>query len=277
MKKSRFVVLVSLAVCTVPMGCFASTINLGSIATNNIAVFGFDSPLTSSSVLVTNIQSSHINITGDVVSPVVSNAAGLHYNSGSTVTSGTELTNAETAFASVISQLALLSYSSLTITSGVTNNLSTPGDYLINGVLGAGTVINITAPGKYNFKTTGNLTLTSVTINALNSGLSSDDIFWYTTGVASITNSTVFGDVVQSGASNDLLQTSGGLTGNLTGRFLSGGFFTSLTAAQASTLNINNHGNGVGGGPTVPEPTTFAFFAIGLGMTGLSLKVRRRR
>ncbi|HTX38445.1 MAG TPA: PEP-CTERM sorting domain-containing protein [Bryobacteraceae bacterium] len=250
---------------------FASTITLGSIATNDIAVFGFDSGFPStSSVNVVN-SGSHIDVTGNVVSPVVTNAAGLTFTAGSGT--ATPTTTEENDLASVVTQLNALSYTSDTITSGATNVISTPGDYTINGVLGANTVIDLTGPGPYVFKTSGNLDLTNVTINDENASLSSDDVFWYTTGTVDIENSKVFGDVVQASGANNILETAsagGTLSGSLTGRFLSEGFTTGLTAVQASTLTINAFQAG-----DTPEPTTFAL--VFLGFAGLAAKVRRRR
>jgi hypothetical protein len=272
-QKSRVLWAGILVLC--PVGVFASTINLGSIATSNIAVLGYDSGFpTSSTVLVTKDGTSHINVSGDVVSNSV--GSGLTFSTGSAVTSGSELTNAQAAFTSVVTQLNGLVYTAATITAGTTNTFSTPGNYILStGVLNSGhTIINITAPGQYNFKVAGNITWSNVTINALSSSLSSDDIFWYDSGGAvSITGSAVFGDVVQAGASNDIIQDASGLSGSLTGRFLSGGFDTSLTAVQGSTETINNHGFGTA---VAPEPSTFVFLSLGL-VLGLPALRRRSR
>jgi hypothetical protein len=258
-----------------PVLSFGSIINLGTIATNHIAVLGYDAAAFSGSVLVNVLDTSHFNVTGDVVGSSV--GSGINFVSGSAVTSGAEFNNAKTDFASVISQLTALAYTPLSITSGAVNTFSTPGNYLLStGVLGAGTVINITTAGQYNFKVAGNLTLSGgVIINGKSSSLSSDDVFWFVpTGVVSITNSTVFGDVVQAGASNDLLQDSAGLSGKLTGRFLSGGFFTTLQVSQNSTENIISQGFGVSTAP-VPEPSTLAFLSIGLGLSAIAFLKRK--
>jgi PEP-CTERM motif len=269
LQKSWFNFLLPLGLALACGTASAGPISLGSIVTNNIAVLGFDPSFSSStSVNVTNAGGSTINVTGNVVSPSVTGGSGLTFTAGSqTFTSGPVLTNAETDLQSVVSQLGALSYSTLTLTSGATNIISTPGNYTINGVLGAGTVIDLTGSGQYVFKTSGNLTLTSVTING-NAGLSSDNVFWFTPGTVNITNSKVFGDVVQSSGANNVLQASTGLTGSLTGRFLSEAFTTGLTAAQASTLNINDFQ------ADAPEPSTLAL--ISLGLIGLATGLRRR-
>ena len=253
------------------LGCgslMASSINLGTIASNNIAVLGYDSAQpTSSSVIVTNTGST-INVTGNVISPVITGASGLNFTAGSGT--GTPTTQEETDLANAVTALNALTYTSLTISTGV--NMIAPGDYTINGTIGSTMTIDLTGSGQYVFKTTGSLNFTNVTING-NSSLSSDDVFWYTTGQATITNSQVFGDVVQASASNALLRaaSSGGtLSGTLTGRFLSEGFDTSLTAAQGATLNINDFQ----AASAAPEPATFAFVFAGLACLG-TVRLRR--
>ena len=255
-----------------PASAFGSIITLGSIATNNIAVLGYDSSFAgSTSIAVTN-SSSHINVSGDVVSPNITGSSGLNFSSGSTVTSGAVLTNAESDLASVVSQLNALSYTSLTITSGTTNVISTPGYYTITGTLGAGTIIDLTGTGQYVFKTTGTtrLDLTNVTVNA-NAGLSSDNVFWYTTGNVDIKGGSIFGDVVLGSSSNPVLEAATGETPTgLTGRLLSEGYTTSIEAVQGATLNIDSFQAAT----STPEPATFAFVFLGLG--GIAALRRRR-
>ncbi len=254
------------AVLVAPVHSFGAPITLGSLASKNIAVLGFSSAFSTGNVLVTVTGGSTFSVSGDVVSPSV--GSGLTYTTGSAVTSGTELTNAEADFASLLSQLGALSFSALTITPGAVNNISTPGNYTLStATLGAGTVINITTPGQYVFNSGGNLSLTGVTINGLGAG-PSDNVFWYLpSGVFNITNSKVYGDVVQAGAGNGVLQTSGGGSGSITGRLLSGGFNTSLTAVQNSVASI--------GAAAVPEPSEFGIISLALGY--LAFAVRRRK
>jgi hypothetical protein len=197
----------------------------------------------------------------------------LTFTTGAAVTSGTELTNAESDFASLLSQLGALSFTPITINSGVVNNISTPGNYSFGtGTLNPGTVINIniSGPGQYVFESTSAVNWSGVTINAV--GLSSDNVFWYVpTAETQINNSAVFGDVVQASGGNSILEATSGGTGNLTGRFLSGGFFTSLIATQGSSQTVN----GLAGLTSVPEPSTFDFLALGLGLGAFF--VRRMR
>jgi hypothetical protein len=255
-----------------PAGAYASPLNLGSLATNHVAIFGYDSAALGGSIL--DSASTVVNVTGNAVSPSVQGS--LTFNGGfGAVTSGGVLTSAEADFASLLTQLGSpQTYTPLTIVSGGVNNFSTPGFYALStNNLGANTVINITAPGQYVFEAVG-LTMSGVTVNAKSSALSSDNVFWYDpSGVVSISNSNVFGDVVQAGASNSVLQTSSGNTDTLTGRFLSGGFFTTVRSSQNSTLNIINQGTGVS---PAPEPATFALLSFGLA-AGIVARKRRAK
>jgi hypothetical protein len=268
--KSRFVP--ALLLILGPVGSVASPLALGSLATNNVAIFGYDKAALGGSIL--DSASTVVNVSGNAVSPSVQSGGLTYGGSFGAVTSGSVLTNAESDFASLLTQLGPpQTYTPLTITSGAVNNFSTPGFYALStSSLGANTVINITAPGQYVFEAVG-LTMSGVTVNAKSSSLSSDNVFWYDpSGVVSISNSNVFGDIVQAGAGNSVLQTSAGSTDTLTGRFLSGGFFTTVRSSQNSTLNIVNQGSGVS---PAPEPSTFAFLSLGLGLGLVSLRRRK--
>jgi PEP-CTERM motif len=269
MRKSRFLFTLPLMVLMAASSAFASTITLGSIATNNIVVLGYNPSDASNTNITVNDAGGHINVGGNVASPTINNAAGLTFvNGGTTITSGSELTNAENDLASTIHQLGIQTgFTSLTFTSGAVNVVSTPGNYMINGVLGPGTVIDLTGNGQYIFETSGssNLNFTSVTINDENAGLKPDEVFWYTTGQTTITNSTVYGDIVQNFTANTTLQTTtNSVTGTLIGRLLSQGDTTFLNALNGSTLNID-----------VPEPASLTFVFLGLG--SLVAALRRRR
>jgi hypothetical protein len=269
MKKSSFVFKLPLSLLLLCGPSLAGTINLGSIITNNIAVLGYDSSFASStSIAVSNTGSSHINVTGNLVSPNFTGTSGVTFTAGSGTAAIT--TTEETDLASVVTQLNALSYNSLTLTSGGVNTIGVAGDYTINGTLGAGTVINLTGSGTYVFKTTTNtpLDLTNVVVHA-NASLSSDNVFWYTTGNFDIGGGSIFGDVVLgSGANPVLVAATGETPATLTGRILSQGFTTTIEAAQGATLNINDFQ------AAVPEPATFAFVFLGLG--GLAALRRRR-
>jgi hypothetical protein len=266
MKKSRFVFTLPISFLLLCGPSLAGTISLGSIITDNVAVLGYDSAFASStSIAVSNIGGSQINLTGNLVSPNVTGASG----SAPTITEENDL-------ASVVTQLKALVYTTLTLTSGGVNNIA-PGDYLMStGTLGAGTVINLTGNGTYVFATAAtpapaaSLNLTNVTVNA-NSSLSSDDVFWFTQGNFNITGGSIFGDVVLGSGSNPVFQAAPGDTpAALTGRILSEGFTTSLKAVNGGVLNIN----GFQAASSVPEPATFAFVFLGLG--GLAALRRRR-
>jgi hypothetical protein len=267
MKKPTLVRMLPLFLGAIPS--FAAPITLGSLASKNIAVLGFDSAFPTTSSVPVTVSGANFTVSGDVVSPSV--GSGLTFTTGSAVTSGTELTNAESDFASLLSQLGALSFIPIIINSGVVNNISTPGNYSFGtGTLNPGTVINISGPGQYVFESTSAVNWSGVTINAV--GLSSDSVFWYVpTAQTQINNSSVFGDVVQASGGNSILEATAGGTGNLTGRFLSGGFFTSLTATQGSAQTVNS----TAGLLSVPEPATFGFLALGLGFGAFVRRMRR--
>jgi hypothetical protein len=248
---------------------FGSPITLGSLATENIAVLGFDSAFATTNSVPVTVSGANFTVSGDLVSPTV--GSGLTFATGSAVTSGAELINAESDFASLLGQLGALSYTPITINSGVVNNISTPGNYsFTTGTLNPGTVINITGPGQYIFDSVNAVHWSGVTINAV--GLSSDNVFWYVpTAQTQINNSSAFGDVVQAGGGNSLLEATAGGTGHLTGRFLSGGFFTSLTATQGSTQTVNS----LAGLISVPEPATLGLLALGFGFAAFVRRMRR--
>ncbi len=266
MKKSWFVLtlLLSLLLCAPSL---ASTISLGSLATDNIAVISYDpSSPSSSSIAVSNAPGSHINVTGNFVSPGtlgVDAAVTFAAGSGTTTPTSTE----EADLASVVSQLNALSYTSLTINSGVVNTIGTAGNYTINGTLGAGTIINLTGSGTYVFTTGSNdLDFSNVIVNA-NSSLSSDNVFWYVQAQAEFAGGSLFGDVVMGG--NPLLDAFSTATSTtVIGRILSEGVTTIIEASGGAAVTINDFQ-----AATAPEPSTFAFLFLGLG--GLAALRRR--
>jgi len=266
MREYRPIFLLPVAFLVACGSSYASMISLGSIATNNIAVLGYSpaSPSTTN-ITVTTSGGGQINVAGNVVSPIINNPSGLNLlDGGTTITSGSVLSSAVSALNSAITQLNTQTYTPLTLTSGAVNVI-TPGTYMIStGTLGAGTVIDLNGNGQYIFETPGAtaLSLNGVMVNA--PGLTSDEVFWYTNGAATITNSNVFGDVIQDYTANTTLQTANSITGTLDGRLLSEGLTTNLVALTGSTLNINT-----------PEPASLAF--VFLGLSGFALAARRRR
>jgi hypothetical protein len=267
MKKSIFAVWMPIFLGVLPS--FGAPINLGSIATKNIAVLGWDSAApTTSSVLVT-ASGANFTVSGDVVSNSVQ--SGLTFTTGSAVTSGTELTNAEADFTSMLTQLGALIYTPVTMTSGGVNNFNVPGNYSFGtGTLATGTVINITGPGQYVFDSTSSINWNGVTVNA--TGVSNDNVFFYVpTGQTQINNSSVFGDVVQKSAGASILEATAAGTGSLTGRFLSGGFNTSLIATAGAKQSVN----AIAGLTVVPEPSTFGLFGLGLGFVAFASRKRK--
>ncbi|HLK65566.1 MAG TPA: PEP-CTERM sorting domain-containing protein [Bryobacteraceae bacterium] len=273
----RLLRTLSFLVLVTPIASFASPISLGAIATDNVAIFGVGG------VFFNNDGTAHMNVTGDIVGASISGTL-PHFVSGSAV-SGTgtaEYIAVHTAFNSVLTQLGALTFTPITVTSGTVGTphvttLSTPGDYSFNGTL-SNAVIDLTGAGPYYFDLTTAFNWTNVTINAQNGSLTSDSVIWYAptaTGVVNIVNSNVFGDVVQQNTGNNNIQsTNTNGTESFTGRVLSNaGGFTEFSLTHNSTENLIDAGLGAS---LAPEPSTFAFLTLGLGVGFVALRRRKQ-